>query len=95
MTMIETDISREAVEQAVRTALARILNRPATSISLDSDLEADLELSSMALIQVNIAIEEQLRVAVPAGESPESAVRTVRDLVDFVSARLRGQEVPR
>ena len=93
--MIETDISREAVERAVRSALARILNRPATSISLDSDLEADLELSSMALIQVNIAIEEQLRVAVPAGESPESAVRTVGDLVDFVSARLRGQEVPR
>lgn len=94
--MIEAaDISREAVEQAVRAALARILDRPETSIFLDSELEADLELDSMALIQVNIAIEEQLRVAVPAGESPESAVRTVRDLVDFVCGRFRGQEVPR
>ena len=94
--MIETaDLSRQAVERAVRTALARVLNLPETSISLDSELEADLELDSMALIQVNIAIEEQLRVAVPAGETPETAVVTVRDLVDFVAGRLRGQAVPR
>jgi acyl carrier protein len=59
----------------------------------DSELEADLELDSLALIRTSIAIEEQLRVAVPAGESPVSEMRTVRDLVDFVHGRLRGQEV--
>lgn len=88
------DILRETVEQAVRTALARTLNRPETDILPESELQADLEMDSLALIRTNIAIEEQLRVAVPAGESPESEIRTVGDLVDFVYGRLRGQGVP-
>ena len=78
---------RDAVVAAVRTALARVRNLSPNEIRLDSDLEVDLGLDSMALIEVNIAIEEQLGTAVPAGETPELAVRTVADLVDFVLER--------
>jgi acyl carrier protein len=85
-------MDREVVASAVRTALARTLRRPLDDIRPDSGLEDDLGLDSMALIEVNIAIEEQLRVPVPAGESPELAVRTVDDLIAFVLERA-GQEV--
>jgi acyl carrier protein len=78
---------REEVAQAVRAALARTLRRPLEDIQPGCDLESDLGLDSMALIEVNIAIEELLRVPVPAGETPELAVRTVDDLVSFVLDR--------
>jgi acyl carrier protein len=76
-----------AVVEAVRAALARTQDLSPHEIRLDADLEADLGLDSMALIEVNIAIEERLGVPVPAGETPEAAVRTVADLVAFVEAR--------
>ena len=82
--------SAEDVALAVRTALARTLRRPLEDIRPEADLEDDLGLDSMALIEVNIAIEEQLRVPVPAGETPELAVRTVDELTAFVRERMSG-----
>ncbi len=91
--MLQTSsITWETVEPAVRTALARTLDRPPADILLEDDLENDLGLDSMAMIQVNIAIEEQLRVPVPAGEAPEFAVRTVNDLIAFVIERAGSEE---
>lgn len=86
-------LGHDEVARAVRCALAKVLARPLEEIRPESALEADLGLDSMALIEVNIAIEEQLRVAVPAGETPELAVRTVDDLIGFVRERA-GQEAP-
>ena len=86
-------LGHDEVALAVRRALAKVLARPLEEIRAECALEADLGLDSMALIEVNIAIEEQLRVAVPAGETPELAVRTVDDLVAFVRERA-GQEAP-
>lgn len=82
---------RAKVALAVRTALAKTLQRPLEDIRPESDLEADLGLDSMSLIEVNIAIEEQLRIAVPAGETPETAVRSVDDLIGFVRERIAGE----
>jgi acyl carrier protein len=86
-------LGEEEVASAVRAALARTLRRPPAEIRMETLLEDDLGLDSMALIEVNIAIEEQLRVAIPAGESPETALRTVGDLVRFVRERVDGAEV--
>jgi acyl carrier protein len=91
-TCAATTPAREEVARAVRAALARTLKRPPEEIRPECDLESDLGLDSMALIEVNIAIEEQLRVAVPAGETPEQAVRTVEDLIGFVLARAGREE---
>jgi acyl carrier protein len=85
---------RDEVARAVRVALARTLGRSLEDVQPGSDLEADLGLDSMALIEVNIAIEELLRVPVPAGETPELAVRTVEDLVEFVAARAGRGVIP-
>ena len=88
MTTVHAGFAPRAwVEAAVRDALAATLGRNASEIAADADLERDLGLDSMAMIQVNIAIEERLGVAVEAGESPELAVRTVDDLVAFVIER--------
>jgi acyl carrier protein len=85
-------LGQAEVTLAVRTALAKTLQRPLEDIRPEADLEADLGLDSMSLIEVNIAIEEQLAIAVPAGETPELAVRTVDDFIGFVRARLAGEE---
>ena len=76
------------VEQAVTTALSRTLRVPAEQIRPDSRLYEDLGLDSMALIHVNVSVEEQLGEALDMAEAPEDELRTVQDLVDFAARRL-------
>src|SRR5579872_2046347 len=80
--------SRADIEQVVVAALSRTLRVPIEEIRPESDLETDLGLDSMAMIHVNIAIEERLPVALPACEAPEAGIRTVDDLVSFTAATL-------
>lgn len=55
---------------------------PYEEISADSDLSADLDLSSLALIEVSIRIEDTLRVRLD--EADIWAAHTVADLVAAV-----------
>lgn len=83
----KTLVAQEEVERVVHTALADVLERSVDEISPDSDLVKDLGLDSLGLIQVNIAIEEQLNAPILGGESPEFALNTVSDLTAFVAGR--------
>jgi acyl carrier protein len=76
--------TRAAVEQAVVSALARAVRLPPEQIFPGSRLEEDLGLDSMALIHVNIGIEEQLGIALSICDAPEQELKTVQALVDFV-----------
>ena len=83
----------DTVTLAVRTALARVLKRGIDEIQPDSRLEHDLGLDSLMLIHATIAIEEEVRVAVPANTAPDGALVTVADLIRFVH-RTIDREVP-
>jgi acyl carrier protein len=82
--------SRAEVEQVVISALARTLRLPEEDVRPDSGLENDLGLDSMGAINVNIALEEQFHIVLPACEGPED-VLTVRDLVNLVVRKLESQ----
>jgi acyl carrier protein len=76
------------IEQAVVTALSRTLHLPAERVRPSSRLYEDLGLDSMAMIHVNVSVEEHLRCALSVGEAPEDELRTVQDVVDFVALRV-------
>ncbi len=85
----DTDISR-----AIQTVLADKLRRPVDEITPEADLEKDLNVDSMSMIQVNIALEERFEITMPEFvESQEIDVRTVSDLAKFVKARIEEQSV--
>ena len=85
--------TRETVATVVRAVLARVLNRPIDEIRPESSLECDLGLDSLMLIHASIAIEEELRIAVPACEAPGGAITltTVADLIALVHGRIARQ----
>jgi acyl carrier protein len=84
-----TDISR-----AVQSVLADKLHRPAEDICPDADLEKDLNVDSMSMIQVNIALEEQFEITMPEFvEVDEINVHTVSDLAEFVETRIQKKSV--
>ena len=80
----EETTTRAAIEQAVISALARAVRLQPEKILPESRLEEDLGLDSMALIHVNIGIEEQLGIALSTCDTRGQELDTVQALVDFV-----------
>jgi acyl carrier protein len=77
------------ISRAVQSVLAEKLHRPVDEITPDADLEKDLNVDSMSMIQVNIALEEQFQIEMPEFVEPEEIqVHTVSDLADFVEAKV-------
>ena len=88
------DFSAPAVEREVslnRDRLADILEVEATTISEGSSFSEDLEADSLALIELVEAIEEELgerTVGFRIDDEDLEDLKTVRDAVDYVCARL-------
>jgi acyl carrier protein len=83
------------VSRAVQSVLAEKLQRPVDEIRPDAYLESDLNVDSMSMIQVNIALEEQFQITMPEFvEADEINVHTVSDLAEFVEARIEKQAQP-
>jgi acyl carrier protein len=96
VTLQDETPTRAEVEQAVIWAVTRAVRLPPEQIHLGSRLEEDLGLDSMALIHVNIGIEEQLGSALSICDAPEQPLETVQALVDFVERAVHQtrQEAP-
>jgi acyl carrier protein len=87
---IETD--REAVADAVCSALASALGCPRERVTLDADLQNQLGMDSLAAVEAAITIEERLDIAMPEFATPdELGVRTVGDLVGLVVQKLNAE----
>ena len=85
--------TRAEIEQTVVAALARTLRINEGEIHPESNLENELGLDSLGMINVNIALEERFQIALPAcEEGPAMAIKTVRDMTDFVAGMLERQE---
>lgn len=80
------------ISLAVQSVLAEKLHRPIDEITPNADLEKDLNVDSMSMIQVNIALEEQFQIEMPEFVEPEEIqVHTVSELAEFVEARVAKQ----
>lgn len=83
----------EEIGREVRTIIAGALKRPVEQVPLTASLESGLGIDSMAMIEINIALEERFRFAMPDMASPADAnLRTVEDLARFVAAQLTQQK---
>jgi acyl carrier protein len=75
--------------QQIRCLVASSLKRPVEDVPVDAALGEELGVDSMALIDLNITLEQQFQVTLPDFLSPvEASVRTVEDLARLVAARL-------
>lgn len=84
-------MSRDDVLVLVRTQLADILEIGTEAIAESSSFADDLDADSLALIELVEAIEEELASSVPGfriDDEDLEDLRTVRDAVDYVSAKL-------
>ena len=84
-------MDRAAVLELVRTQLAEILEIEPAAISESSSFADDLNADSLALIELVEALEEDLSRRVSGfriDDEDLEDLRTVRDAVDYVSAKL-------
>ena len=92
-TRVDPDPNRTEVFELIRDRLADILEVDPGAISEGSSFSDDLEADSLALIELVEAIEEQLSErggGFRIEDEDLEDLRTVRDAVDYVCARLDG-----
>ena len=85
-------LDRHAVFAIVRDNLAEILEREPATISEGQSFGDDLEADSLALIELVEALEEELAergVELRIEDEDLEDLKTVRDAVDYVFARVR------
>ena len=84
-------MSRAEVVELVRTQLADILEISPDKIAESSSFTDDLDADSLALIELVESLEEELRRQVAdfrIDDQDLEDLRTVRDAVDYVTAKL-------
>ncbi len=86
-----SSLTRSDVLEIVRNQLAEILEIDAASITESSSFADDLDADSLALIELVEALEEELSdrvVGFRIDDEDLEDLRTVRDAVDYVTAKL-------
>lgn len=87
------NVPLEEIGREVRNIIAGALKKPVDQVPLTASLESGLGIDSMAMIEINIALEERFRFAMPDMASPaEANLKTVEDLARFVAAQLNKQK---
>ena len=84
-------LDRDAVAVLVRDTLAEILEIGPDAVGPDDDFAEDLGADSLALIEMVEALEEELgerTVGFRIEDDDLEDLRTVRDAVDYIVARL-------
>jgi len=85
-------MDRQAVFELIRDRLADILEIQPSQISEASSFADDLDADSLALIELVEALEEELgerQVGFRIDDEDLEDLKTVRDAVDYVMAKLR------
>ncbi|HEV8681340.1 MAG TPA: acyl carrier protein [Actinomycetota bacterium] len=83
-------MERPELEEKVRKVLAENLGRDFEEVTLEARLEEDLDADSLDLVEAVLALEEELGVKIP--EEEMESIKTVREAVDLVSAKIEGGE---
>jgi acyl carrier protein len=89
--VVSSPMDRAEVFELIRDRLADILEVDASDISEGQSFSDDLEADSLALIELVEAIEEELSSRVSdfrIEDEDLEDLKTVRDAVDYVCARL-------
>lgn len=79
-------MKREEIFDLVRGRLAELVECEPGTITLDTRLEEDLEADSLDLVELAMALEEELSLEIP--DDDLEGIRTVGDAVEFVAERV-------
>jgi acyl carrier protein len=79
-------VTRTEIFDLIRGRLAELIERDPAEIQLETRLEEDLEADSLDLVELAMALEEELSLEIPDEEL--EGIRTVGDAVDFVAVRV-------
>lgn len=93
MSANDAPLDRTAVFEIVRASLADILEIEGSTISEGQSFVDDLEADSLALIELVEALEEEMAersVGFRIEDEDLEDLKTVRDAVDYVYARVSG-----
>ena len=52
-------------------------------VTLDADMEKDLEIDSLSLVELHMALEDELSETIPDGEIGK--LHTVKDIFDYIN----------
>ncbi len=83
-------MTRTDIFDLVRGRLAELIECDPSDISLETRLEEDLEADSLDLVELAMALEEELSLEIPDEEL--EGIRTVGDAVDFIAERVSARE---
>jgi len=89
----DAPLDRAAIFEIVRASLADILEIDGSTISEGQSFVDDLEADSLALIELVEALEEEMAersVEFRIEDEDLEELKTVRDAVDYVAARVSG-----
>jgi acyl carrier protein len=77
------------IRDGVWRIIAENRNVSPNAISADTKLESELSIDSLAMIEINVALEETFDFRAPDVATPdELGIVTVGDLVEFVAGQL-------
>ncbi len=83
-------MTRTDIFELIRGRLGELIERDPGTITLETRLEEDLEADSLDLVELAMALEEELSLEIPDEEL--EGIRTVRDAVDFIAERVSVDE---
>lgn len=83
-------MTRTDIFDLIRGRLGELIETDPDKITLETRLEEDLEADSLDLVELAMALEEELSLEIPDEEL--EGIRTVGDAVDFIAERVSVDE---
>ncbi|MFA4016113.1 MAG: hypothetical protein RUDDFDWM_001215 [Candidatus Fervidibacterota bacterium] len=80
----------DELAKAVISAVSQVSRKPKELISLEDHLEFDLQIDSLARLELLLALESQLKVKLP--ETLMATLQTVKDIVEAIGERMTDAE---
>ena len=74
--------TRSEVHEAIVAMVAEIAERDPAQLPTDQPLRGELKVDSLALVELGIAVEQELGVRIPDDDA--RALLTIDDYVDYV-----------
>ena len=81
-------MDRAEIESRLTTLLVSELGLDEAKITPDAKFETDLEVDSLGVVELLMAIEDEFGVTIPDEEA--EGIGTVRQAIDVVAAKLGG-----
>lgn len=81
-------MERSEIESRIKNLLVSELGLDASKVSAEARFEEDLEVDSLGVVELLMALEDEFGVKIPDEEAEEIA--TVGEAVDVVVAKLAG-----